>query len=38
MKIIEKKRIKEFNVLQSEIIKVISKNDLFVHIYETFQN
>jgi serine/threonine protein kinase len=38
MKIIEKIKIKEFNVLQSNIIQKISENDLFVKIRETFQN
>ena len=37
-KIIEKKKIKEANVLQSEVIKKISQCDLFVRIKETFQN
>lgn len=32
MKIIEKKKIKEANVLQSEVIKKISQCDLFVRI------
>ena len=32
MKIIEKKKIKEFNVLQSEVIRKISQCDLFVRI------
>jgi serine/threonine protein kinase len=38
MKIIEKIKIKEFNLLQCQVIKEISQNDLFVKIRETFQN
>ena len=38
MKIIDKRKIKEFNVLQCELIKTISVMELFVTIRETFQN
>lgn len=38
MKIIDKRKIKEFNVLQSERIRKISENPLFSSIRETFQN
>ena len=38
MKIIDKRKIKEFNVLQSESITKISENPLFAKIRETFQN
>lgn len=38
MKIIDKRKIKEFNVLQSERIRKISENTLFASIRETFQN
>ena len=38
MKIIEKSKIKEFNVLQCELIRKISVQELFVTVRETFQN
>ena len=38
MKIIDKRKIKEFNVLQCQLIRKISVQELFVTIRETFQN
>lgn len=38
MKIIEKAKIREFNVMQCELVKRIGRQEFLVGIRETFQN